>query len=135
MSLKSKLMHALKKRETLTIDIDGTSRDVGLPAEVLADLGGTVWFAAVSNMARDKGQSAAADHATKVMLEFTSSLLARMTAIGTEKPEHMALSWEAVKWIAPALGIELKGDELKGIHPVHRPRLRKRAQGRTAGRR
>ena len=132
MSLKSKLMHALKKRETLSVDVDGEPVDLGVPADLLTDLGATVWLAVMSNMVREQGRVETTDQTAALMLTFIGKMTDEMAALEQDKPGGGAVFWEGLKWICPALGIELKGDELKGIHPVYRPRLRKHARGRAA---
>ena len=132
MSLKSKLSQVFKKRETLSVDVDGEPVDLGVPADLLTDLGATVWLAVMSNMAREQGRVETADQTSALMLAFIGKMTDEMAALEQDKPGGGAVFWEGMKWIAPALGLEIKqGGELKGVHPVFRPRLRKHAGGRT----
>ena len=82
----------MKKQKTAKIDLGGQKLDVGIPTDLLADLGGMVYFGALAQVVKDRKQAAfpdiwaaetpeGADYATAVMAAFGNRFTRKLVAM------------------------------------------------------
>ena len=111
----------MTKQKTAKLDLDGQTLDVGIPKDLLADLGRMVYFGAVAQVVRDREQATfpdlwtaetpeGADYATAVMAAFGSRASRQLLAMSESKPHVKILTGEVLAWVANKLGIEMKED-------------------------
>ena len=107
--------------KTQKLDLNGQKLDVGIPTDLLADLGGMVYFGALAKVVRDRKQATfpeiwtadtpeGADYATAVMAAFGSRASRKLLAMSDTKPHVKILTGEVLGWVANKLGIEMKED-------------------------
>ena len=81
----------MKKQKSLTIDIGGQSVDVGIPAELLADLGGMVYFGALARHAMYDDNDEAMIYSGATMVEFARRVLRKVDGLrSTDVESYMA---------------------------------------------
>ena len=111
----------MKKQKTAKIDLGGQKVDVGIPSDLLADLGGLVYFGALAQVVRDRKQATfprlweakdteVADYATAVMAAFGSRASRKLLAMSDTKPHVKILTGEVLAWITDRFGIGMKED-------------------------
>ena len=96
----------MTKHKTAKLDIAGEQVDVGIPKDLLADLGGMVYFGALALTATDKGSDEAALYCGATMVEFIKRCLREVKDKRAAEPESY-MAWATVlDWVIASLDID-----------------------------
>ena len=112
----------MTKQKTAKIDLGGQKVDVGIPSDLLADLGGLVYFGALAHVVKDRKQATfprlwkakdteVADYATSVMAAFGSRFTRKLLAMPESEAQAKILTGEVLAWTARQFGIDMKEDD------------------------
>ena len=111
----------MTKQKTAKIDLGGQKVDVGISKDLLADLGGMVYFGALAQVAKDRKQATfqdiwtaetpeGADYATAVMAAFGSRFSKKLLAMPESEAQAKILTGEVLAWVANKFGMSMKED-------------------------
>ena len=111
----------MTKQKTAKLDFNGQKVDVGISKDLLADLGGMVYFGALAQVVRDRKQATfpgiwtadtpeGADYATSVMAAFGSRFTRKLLAMPESEAQAKILTGEVLGWVADRFGIGMKED-------------------------
>ena len=113
----------MKKQKTAKLDLNGQKVDVGIPSDLLADLGGMVYFGALAQVVKDRKQATfprlweakdteVADYATSVMAAFGSRFTRKLLAMPESEAQAKILTGEILGWVADRFGIGMKEESI-----------------------
>ena len=109
----------MTKQKTLKIDLGGQKVDVGIDRDLLAALGGMVYFGALAQIMKDRSQATfpetwtveapeRADYATAVMAAFGSRVSQKIMAMPDSEVNAKILTGEVLAWAVNKFGIDMK---------------------------
>ena len=96
----------MKKRKTAKLDLNGQKLDVGIPTDLLADLGGMVYFGALARLSKDKGNLEGHLSAGAAMCSFAQRCVRKVEVRQGISDESYKAWAHVLEWVVSSLDFE-----------------------------
>ena len=96
----------MTKQKTAKIDLGGQQVDVGISKDLLADLGGMVYFGALARLSKDKGNLEGQLSAGAAMCSFAQRCVRKVEARQGISDEAYAAWAHVLEWVQSSLDFE-----------------------------
>ena len=96
----------MTKQKTAKLDLGGQKVDVGIPSDLLADLGGLVYFGALARLSKDKGNIEGHLSAGAAMCSFAQRCIRKVEARQGISDEAYKAWAHVLEWVKSSLDIE-----------------------------
>ena len=96
----------MTKQKTAKIDLGGQQVDVGIPSDLLADLGGLVYFGVLARLSKDKGNVEGQLSAGAVMCSFAQRYIRKVESRQGISDESYKAWAHVLEWVDHSLDFE-----------------------------
>ena len=96
----------MKKQKTAKLDLNGQQVDVGIPSDLLADLGGLVYFGALARLSKDKGNLEGQLSAGAVMCSFAQRCVRKVESRQGISDESYKAWAHVLEWVESSRDFE-----------------------------
>ena len=96
----------MTKQKTVKLDLSGQKVDVGISKDLLADLGGMVYFGALARLSKDKGNLEGQLSAGAAMCSFAQRCVRKVEARQGISDESYKAWAHVLEWVKSSLDIE-----------------------------
>ena len=96
----------MTKQKTAKLDFNGQKVDVGIPSDLLADLGGLVYFGALARLSKDKGNIEGHLSAGAAMCSFAQRCIRKVEARQGISDESYKAWAHVLEWVESSLDFE-----------------------------
>ena len=96
----------MTKQKTVKLDLGGQKVDVGISKDLLADLGGTIYFGALARLSKDKGNLEGQLSAGAVMCSFAQRCVRKVEARQGISDESYKAWVHVLEWVESSLDFE-----------------------------
>ena len=96
----------MTKQKTAKLDLDGQTLDVGIPKDLLADLGGMVYFGALARLSKDRSNLEGQLSAGAAMCSFAHRCISKVEARQGISDESYKAWAHVLEWVESSLGFE-----------------------------
>ncbi len=96
----------MKKQRTAKLDLNGQKVDVGIPTDLLADLGGMVYFGVLARLSKDKGNIEGQLSAGAAMCSFAQRYIRKVESRQGISDESYKAWAHVLEWVESSLDIE-----------------------------
>ena len=96
----------MTKQKTVKLDLGGQKVDVGISKDLLADLGGMVYFGALARLSKDKGNLEGQLSAGAVMCSFAQRCIRKVEARQGISDESYKAWSHVLEWVESSLDFE-----------------------------
>ena len=96
----------MTKQKTAKLDLNGQKVDVGIPSQLLADLGGMVYYGALARLSKDTGNLEGQLSAGAAMCSFAQRCIRKVEARQGISDESYKAWAHVLEWVESSLDIE-----------------------------
>ena len=96
----------MTKQKTAKLDLNGQKVDVGIPSHLLSDLGGMVYFGALTRLSKDKGNLEGQLRAGAAMCSFAQRCISKVEARQGISDESYKAWAHVLEWVVSSLDFE-----------------------------
>ena len=96
----------MTKQKTAKLDLGGQKVDVGIPSDLLADLGGLVYFGVLARLSKDKGNIEGHLSAGAAMCSFAQRCIRKVEARQGISDESYKAWAHVLEWVVSSLDFE-----------------------------
>ena len=96
----------MKKQKTTKLDLNGQKLDVGIPTDLLADLGGLVYFGALARLGKDTGNLEGQLSAGAAMCSFAQRCVRKVESRQGISDESYKAWAHVLEWVESSLDFQ-----------------------------
>ncbi len=96
----------MTKQKTAKLDLNGQKVDVGIPSNLLSDLGGLIYYGVLARLSKDKGNVEGQLSAGAVMCSFAQRCIRKVESRQGISDESYKAWAHVLEWVVSSLDFE-----------------------------
>ena len=96
----------MTKQKTVKLDLSGQKVDVGIPSDLLVDLGGLIYYGSLARLSKDKGNLEGQLYAGAAMCSFAQRCIRKVESRQGISDESYKAWAHVLEWVVSSLDFE-----------------------------